>query len=149
MLGHNSASMATIGIVYMEGLHLLPLDCLKQSGLKCLHASHCRVDILYFYNLCPFCMQGIVTRKLYPLNADTITPSEMPTILDSLLHKVVNTTSNPIGVVGSSYSNIFIWPNAINSGCFQSYISQNVATSMSSLTSQYCGNSLLAVCLVR
>ena len=42
---------------------------------------------------------------------------------------------------------VFIWPNGINSGCFQSHISQNVAKSMLSLTSQSCSNSLLAVCL--
>ena len=42
-----------------------------------------------------------------------------------------------------------IWPNGINSGCFQFHTSQNVATSMPSLTSQSCGGSLLAVCLAR
>ena len=41
----------------------------------------------------------------------------------------------------------FIWPNGINSGCFRLHISQNVATSMPSLTSQSCGDSLPAVCL--
>ena len=40
-----------------------------------------------------------------------------------------------------------IWPNAINSGCFRLHMSQNVTTLMPSLTSQSCGDSLLAVCL--
>ena len=40
-----------------------------------------------------------------------------------------------------------IWPNGVNSGCFQLHISQNVATLMISLTSQPCGDSLPAVCL--
>ena len=87
----------------------------------------------------------------------------MPTILDSLFHKVGNTTSSPIGVgvgsggshevagshevVGPSDSKKFIWPNGVNSGCFQLYTSQNVATSMPNLTSQSCGDSLLTVCL--
>ena len=40
-----------------------------------------------------------------------------------------------------------LWPNGFNSGCFQLHMSQNVATSMPSLTSQSCGDSLPAVCL--
>ena len=79
----------------------------------------------------------------------------MPTILDSLFHKVVNTTSIPIEVkgggshkvAGPSNSRKFIWPNGINSGCFQLHISQNVAILMPSLTSQSCSDSLLAVSL--
>ena len=69
----------------------------------------------------------------------------MPTILDSLFHEVVNTTSSIIGVesggngthevAGPSDSKNFIWPNVFNSGCFKLHISQNVATSMPSLTS--------------
>ena len=78
----------------------------------------------------------------------------MPAILDSLFHKVVNITNIPIGVEGShkvaGTSNIktFLWPNGFNLGCFQLHMSQNVATSMSSLTSQSCSDSLPAVCLV-
>ena len=64
----------------------------------------------------------------------------MPTILDSLFQKVVDTTSSPIGMEGGGggepqsggtfqYKKI-IWPNGINSGCFRLHISQNVATSM-------------------
>ena len=77
----------------------------------------------------------------------------MPAILDSLFHKVVNTTSIPIGVegshevAGSSDTQTFLWPNGFNSGCFQLHTSQNVATSMASLTSQSYGDSLPAVCL--
>ena len=81
----------------------------------------------------------------------------MPTILDSLFHKVVNTTSIPIGVEGGcggeplsgrnfQYKN-FLWLNGFKSGCFQLHASQNVATSMPSLTSQSSSNSLLAVYL--
>ena len=80
----------------------------------------------------------------------------MPTILDSLFQKVVNTTSSPIGVeggvvgshevAGPSNTKIFQRPNGFNSGCFQLHMSQNVARLMSSLTSQSCGDSLLAVC---
>ena len=80
---------------------------------------------------------------------------KMPTILDSLFHKVVNTTSISIGwrVVGShemagpSNTKTFLWPTGPNSGCFQFHMSQNVATSMPSLTSQSCSDSLLTVCL--
>ena len=50
-------------------------------------------------------------------------------------------------VAGPSDSKKSLWPNGINSGCFRLHMSQNVATSMPSLTSQSCGNSLLAVCL--
>ena len=49
-------------------------------------------------------------------------------------------------VVGTSDGKI-IWPNGINSGCFRLHMSQNVATSMPSLTGQSCGDSLPAVCL--
>ena len=44
---------------------------------------------------------------------------------------------------------IFIWPNGIDSGCFEFNLLQNVAKSMLSLISQFCGDSLLAVCLSR
>ena len=81
----------------------------------------------------------------------------MPTILNSLFHKVVNATSSSIGVegrggrshevVGTPYIKAFLWPNGFNSGCFQLHTSQNVATSMPSLTSQPCSDSLPAVCL--
>ena len=86
----------------------------------------------------------------------------MPAILDSLFHKVVNTTSIPIGVegggwgvvrshevVGSSDTKTVLWPNGFNSDCFQLHMSQNVATSMPSPTSQSCSDSLLSVCLAR
>ena len=82
----------------------------------------------------------------------------MPTILNSLFHKVQyhkqSYRGRGWGVVGShevagpSDSKKFIWPNGINSGCFQLHRSQNVATSMPSLTSKSCGDSLPAVCLV-
>ena len=82
---------------------------------------------------------------------------EMPTILVSLFHKVVNTTSILIGWRVASggepqsggnfrYKNN-LWPNGFNLGCFQLHMSQNVATSIPSLTIQSCGESLLAVCL--
>ena len=79
----------------------------------------------------------------------------MSTILDSLFHNVVNTTSIPIGVegggshevAGPSNTKAFLWPTGFNSGRFQLHISQNVATSMPSLTSQSCCDSLPAVCL--
>ena len=61
----------------------------------------------------------------------------MPAILDSLFHKVVR----------SSNTKTFLWSNGFNLGCFQFHTSQNVATSMSSLTSQSCGDSLPSVCL--
>ena len=81
----------------------------------------------------------------------------MPAILDSLFHKVVNTTSISIGVGGGgeprSGGNFqyksFLWPDGFNPGRFQLHMSQNVARSMPSLTSQSCGDSLLAVCLAR
>ena len=41
----------------------------------------------------------------------------------------------------------FMWVNGVNLGCLQLHISQKVATSMPSLTSQSCGDSLPAVCL--
>ena len=40
-------------------------------------------------------------------------------------------------VAGPSNSKNFIWPNGINSGCFQHHISQNVDTLMPSLTSNF------------
>ena len=83
---------------------------------------------------------------------------EMPTILDSLFHKVVITTSSPVRVEGGgvvwshevarpSNTKSVLWPNGFNSGCFQLHMSQNVARSMLSLTSQSCGDFLPAVCL--
>ena len=50
-------------------------------------------------------------------------------------------------VVGTSHTKTVLWPNGFNSGYFQLHMSQNVATLMPSLTSQSCGDSLLAVCL--
>ena len=83
----------------------------------------------------------------------------MPAILDSSIHKVVNTTSIPIGVEGRGWwepqsggnfdAKTFLWPKGFNSGCFQLYMSQNVATLMPSLTNQSCSDSLLAVWLAR
>ena len=52
-------------------------------------------------------------------------------------------------VAGTSNTKTVLWPNGFNSGCFQLHTSQNVATSMPSLTSQSCGDSLPAVCLAR
>ena len=50
-------------------------------------------------------------------------------------------------VVGPSDTKTVLWPNGFNSGCFQLHMSQNVARSMPSLTSQSCIDSLPAVCL--
>ena len=50
-------------------------------------------------------------------------------------------------VAGISEKKTVLWPNGFNSGCFQLHMSQNVAKLMPSLTSQSCGDSLLAVCL--
>ena len=50
-------------------------------------------------------------------------------------------------VVRTSDTKIFLWQNGFNSGCFQLHMSQNVATSMPSLTGQSCSDSLPAVCL--
>ena len=50
-------------------------------------------------------------------------------------------------MAGTSDTKIFLWPNGFNSGCFQLHTSQNVATSMPSLTGQSYSDSLLAVCL--
>ena len=50
-------------------------------------------------------------------------------------------------VAESSDTKTFLWPNGFNSGCFQLYTSQNVATSIPSLTSQSCSDSLPSVCL--
>ena len=47
-------------------------------------------------------------------------------------------------VTGPSHTKTF---NGFNSGRFQLHMSQIVARSMPSLTSQSCGDSLLAVCL--
>ena len=52
-------------------------------------------------------------------------------------------------VVGSSDTKTFLWPASLNSGCFQLHLSQNVATSMPSLTGQSCSDSLPAVCLAQ
>ena len=52
-------------------------------------------------------------------------------------------------VAETSDTKTFLWPNGFNSGCFQLHTSQNVATSMPSLTSQSCSDSLPAVCLAR
>ena len=52
-------------------------------------------------------------------------------------------------MVGLSDTKTVLWPNGFNSGCFQLHMSQNVATSMPSLTSQACNDSLPAVCLAR
>ena len=81
----------------------------------------------------------------------------MPAILDSLFHKVVNTTSILIEVEGRGWWGATKWqelliqkhlcPNGFNSDCFQLHMSQNVARSMPSLTSQSSSDSLLAVCL--
>ena len=80
----------------------------------------------------------------------------MAAILDHLFHKVVNTTSSSIWIEGGGgepqssetlrYKN-FLWPNGFKSGCLQLHMSQNVSTSMPSLTSQSYHDSLLAVCL--
>ena len=51
-------------------------------------------------------------------------------------------------VAESSNSKLFCL-NGINSGCFLSHISQNIAKSMASPTSQFCGDSLPAVFLSR
>ena len=84
---------------------------------------------------------------------------EMPALLYSLFHKVVNTTSIPIGVEGGGWWGAtkwwdplilnFLWPAGPNSDCFQLHLSQNVATSMPSLTGQSCNDSLPAVCLAQ
>ena len=83
----------------------------------------------------------------------------MPTILDSLFHKVVNTTGSPIGLEyrgggeprsgGTFQYKNFLGPNGFNSGCFLLHMSQNVVTSMPSLTNQCCSDSLPVVCLAR
>ena len=52
-------------------------------------------------------------------------------------------------VAGTSDTKTLLWPNHFNSGCFQLHTSQNVATSMPSLTRQSCSDSLPAVCLAR
>ena len=80
----------------------------------------------------------------------------MPTILDSLFHMVVDTTSTPIGVKGRGWWVAMEWqgfqlkkfnmPNNVN---FKLYISQNVAKFMPSLINQSCGDFLPAVCLSR
>ena len=50
-------------------------------------------------------------------------------------------------VAGTPDTKTVLWPNGFNSGCFQLHMSRNVATLMPSLSSQSCGDSLLAVCL--
>ena len=52
-------------------------------------------------------------------------------------------------VAGTSDTKTVLWPTGFKLGCFQLHMSQNVATSMPSLTSQSCGDSLPAVCLAR
>ena len=52
-------------------------------------------------------------------------------------------------VAGPSDTKTVLWPNGFNSGYFELHMSQNVATSMPSLTSQPCGDSLPAICLAR
>ena len=76
----------------------------------------------------------------------------MPTILDSLFHKVDNTTSSPEGwVVGGAMKSRDLLIQNFLYGQMASiqavFRSQNVVTSMPSLTSQSCGDSLQAVCL--
>ena len=51
-------------------------------------------------------------------------------------------------VAGPSSTKTYLWPNGFSSGHFQLHTSQNVARLMPSHTSQSCGDSLLAVCLV-
>ena len=82
----------------------------------------------------------------------------MPTILDSLFHKVFDTTSSPIGVEGGGWLEATKWQDcpiqenlysqmASIQAVFWLHISQNVATLMPSVTSQSCGDCLPAVCL--
>ena len=52
-------------------------------------------------------------------------------------------------MVGPSDTKTFLWPTGFNSGRFQLYMSQNVATSTPSLTNQSCSDSLPDVCLAR
>ena len=85
----------------------------------------------------------------------------MPAILDILCYEVRNQyhkhsyRGGGWGVVeshevaGPSDTKTFSWPTGFNSGCFQLHMSQNVATSMPSLTKPSCSDSLLAVCLAR
>ena len=72
----------------------------------------------------------------------------MLAILDSLFHLVVNTTSSPIGVGGGGEpqsGRTFQFKKIYMAKWHQS--SQNEATSMPSLTSQSCCDSLPADCL--
>ena len=81
----------------------------------------------------------------------------MSTILDSLFHKVVDTTSSPMGVEGEGWWGAMKWQDLLIQNniygqmasiqAFWLHISQNVVTPMPSLTSQSCGDSLPAVCL--
>ena len=81
----------------------------------------------------------------------------MPTILNNLLHKVVNTTSNSIGVESGGWwepqsGRIFQLKKYGQMASIQavfSSTSQNVATLMPRLTSQSCSDSLPAVCPAR
>ena len=83
----------------------------------------------------------------------------MPANLDSLFHKVGNTTSTPIWVGGGSepqsggtfrFKKKLHSQMALNRAVFGStYITQNVATSMPSLTGQSCSDSLPAVYLAK
>ena len=70
---------------------------------------------------------------------------EMPAILDSFFHKVVNTTSIPIGVEGGGWwgatkwqdppiQKLFYGQNGFNSGCFQLHMSQNVQCPVSPIS---------------
>ena len=83
----------------------------------------------------------------------------MPAILDSLFHKVVNTTSSPIEVEAGGggeprSGRTFRYKNSFMAKWLQFRLFSvphvtNVARSMLSLTSQSCGDSLPAVCLAR
>ena len=85
----------------------------------------------------------------------------MPAILDSLFYKVVNTTSTPVGVDSGGWWGAMKWQDlliqkflygqmaSIQAVFSSPYVSQNLATSMPSLTSHSCGDSLPAVSLAR
>ena len=73
----------------------------------------------------------------------------MPAILDSLFHKVVNTTSSFIGVEGGGWWGATKWRDLLIQNFFmpkwlhfQLHMPQNVATSIPHLTSQSCSDSL-------
>ena len=79
----------------------------------------------------------------------------MPAILDSLFHKVINTTSTPIGGVAGSHEVVggsdlkILYSHTVSIQAVFGHISQNVAKSMPSLTSWLCGDFLLAAYLFR